>query len=292
MHRVHAFGLARPGPGGGWMCDQSRHPDRPGPGAPVDGAQHAALRRRSPQVMRMRLMPLASKAGDPRSSPRRPTSLPSSSTSRSARNPETRIAWERAREAALAIGIAESVYAPMLRGERRGGLSAHLAAASQDSDPARASSSRTRRSFCRRSRSSGCCSTSAARRPPWRRRASCSAAANFGFNATHQKVVFDVTRVLLRAELGAGPGRYGSRRPQARPDAPRRGRGTARDAGWRRCRRCCKRASRPRVRPMSCRSRSPRRSMRAWRCSKRWAIRPTTQLRVAGLSGRTVTHGS
>src|SRR5262245_20942367 len=29
-------------------------------------------------------------------------------------NPEARVAWERAREAALAVGIAEDVYAPML----------------------------------------------------------------------------------------------------------------------------------------------------------------------------------
>lgn len=29
-------------------------------------------------------------------------------------NPETRIAWERAREAALAIGVAEAVHAPIL----------------------------------------------------------------------------------------------------------------------------------------------------------------------------------
>src|SRR5262249_17895347 len=29
-------------------------------------------------------------------------------------NPETRVAWERAREAALAVGIAEGAYAPML----------------------------------------------------------------------------------------------------------------------------------------------------------------------------------
>src|SRR4051812_15573863 len=29
-------------------------------------------------------------------------------------NPETRMAWERAREAALGVGLAESVYAPVL----------------------------------------------------------------------------------------------------------------------------------------------------------------------------------
>ena len=106
-------------------------------------------------------------------------------------NPETRIAWERAREAALAVGINEAIYAPMLCAKAAAYQRVPLprtiltpdgffTADTQDFLPALtfkwqlfdfggqgAAPEATREAL---------------------------AAANFGFNATHQKIVFDVTR--------------------------------------------------------------------------------------------------
>jgi len=108
-------------------------------------------------------------------------------------NPETRMAWERAREAALGVGLAESVYAPVLSAKASLGTqhvssplpqtlqpSGHFVADAQAFLPALtlkwlvfdfggkgATLDATRQAL---------------------------AAANFGFNATHQKIVFDVTR--------------------------------------------------------------------------------------------------
>ena len=118
-------------------------------------------------------------------------------------NPESRIAWERAREAALAIGIAESGYAPI--------LSAKASAAAQRISSPLPSNLTPKGFFVADTEIflpaltlkwllfdfGGKEATVDARRETL-------AAANFGFNATHQKVVFDVTRAYYALNVVQG----------------------------------------------------------------------------------------
>jgi outer membrane protein TolC len=147
-------------------------------------------------------------------------------------NPETRVAWERAREAALAMGIAESVYAPM--------LSAKATAAHQRFSSPLPKTLLTPEGFFVADTQfflpgltlkwllfdfGGREATLDATRE-------LLATANFGFNATHQKIVFDVTRAYYA--LNAVQGRVEVARAslklaQTLQDAAesRRGRGLA-----------------------------------------------------------------
>jgi outer membrane protein len=147
-------------------------------------------------------------------------------------NPETRVAWERAREAALAIGIAESAYAPM--------LSAKATAAYQRFSSPLPKTLLTPEGFFIADTEfflpgltlkwllfdfGGRKATVEATRE-------LLAVTNFGFNATHQKIVFDVTRAYYA--LNAVEGRVAMARAaleEARTlqDAAeaRRGRGLA-----------------------------------------------------------------
>lgn len=201
-------------------------------------------------------------------------------------NPETRVAWERAREAALGVGIAESVHAPMLSAQAVGAIQrapfplpktvltpqGFFVADTQFFLPAltlkwlvfdfggkEASIDATKEAL---------------------------AAANFGFNATHQKIVFDVTRAYYN--LNAVQGRAEVTRAsltlaQTLQDAAesRRGRGLA---------------TLPEV--LQAREKTARVAYElqeaiAGETDARMAlleamgVRPTTPLRVAGLSGRT-----
>lgn len=119
-------------------------------------------------------------------------------------NPDTRIAWERAREAALEVGIAESVYAPM--------LSAKAAAATQ-----RISSPLPKtvlyptgffvadtQFFLPGLTLKWLLFDFGGKQAIIDATQEAVVAANFGFNATHQKIVFDVTRAYysLNALLG------------------------------------------------------------------------------------------
>ncbi|MBL8540014.1 MAG: TolC family protein [Betaproteobacteria bacterium] len=119
-------------------------------------------------------------------------------------NPETRIAWERAREAALAIGVAEAVHAPI--------LSAKASAAYQrvplplpktilnpqgffvaDTQIFLPALTLKWLLFDFGGKQAAIDATQEA-----------LAAANFGFNATHQKVVFEVTRAYYGVNTAQG----------------------------------------------------------------------------------------
>jgi len=118
-------------------------------------------------------------------------------------NPDTRVAWERARQAALNIGIAESAYAPV--------LSASVVAAAERL-PAPMPKTVTPQGFIIfesqfilptltvkwllfdfGGKEAALDATRAA-----------LAAANFGFNATHQKIVLDVTRAYYSFSSAQG----------------------------------------------------------------------------------------
>jgi outer membrane protein len=119
-------------------------------------------------------------------------------------NPETRVAWERAREAAFGLGIAEGVHEPM--------LSAKAAAAFQRIPLPLPKTTLTPQGFF-------IADTRAflpALTLKWLlfdfggKEASIDAAtqtlaaANFGFNAMHQKIVFDVTRTYYALSAAQG----------------------------------------------------------------------------------------
>jgi len=147
-------------------------------------------------------------------------------------NPETRVAWERAREAAHGVGIAESAYAPMLSAQA-------VAAVQRISGPLPKTVLNPEGFFVADTQfflpaltlkwllfdfGSKEATIGAAREA--------LAAANFGFNATHQKIVLDVTRAYY--SLNAVQGRVDVARAslgqaQTLQDAAesRRGRGLA-----------------------------------------------------------------
>jgi len=120
-------------------------------------------------------------------------------------NPETRVAWERAREAALGVGIAESAYAPMLSAQA-------VAAVQRIPGPLPKTVLNPEGFFVADTQFflpaltlkwllfdfGGKEATIGATREAL-------AAANFGFNATHQKIVLDVTRAYY--SLNAVQGR-------------------------------------------------------------------------------------
>ena len=200
-------------------------------------------------------------------------------------NPQTRVAWERAREAALGVGLAEAVYAPMLSAQAVAAVQrvpaplpktvlnpqGFFVADTQFFLPAltlkwlvfdfggkEASIDATKEAL---------------------------AAANFGFNATHQKIVFDVTRAYYN--LNAVQGRVEVARAslsqaQTLQDAAesRRARGLA---------------TLPEVlqaREQTARAAYELQEAIAGETDARMAlleamgVRPTTPVRVAGLAGR------
>jgi outer membrane protein TolC len=108
-------------------------------------------------------------------------------------NPETRVAWERARQAAIGTGMVESTYYPMLAVQAAGIYQRVASTIPKNVDP---------RGFFRADAEALVPAVTL----KWLmfdfggRDASLNAAkeqlsaANFGFNASHQKIVFDVTR--------------------------------------------------------------------------------------------------
>src|SRR5262249_47568860 len=109
-------------------------------------------------------------------------------------NPETRVAWERAREAALAIGIAESVYAPM--------LSAKATAAYQRFSSPLPKTALTPQGFFIADTQFFLPGLTlkwllfdfGGRQASVEATQELLAVTNFSFNATHQKIVLDVTQ--------------------------------------------------------------------------------------------------
>ncbi|HTO44553.1 MAG TPA: TolC family protein [Burkholderiales bacterium] len=200
-------------------------------------------------------------------------------------NPQTRVAWERAREAALGVGIAESVYAPMLSAQA-------VAAAQRAPFPLPKTVLAPEGFFVADTQF-----FLPALTLKWllfdfggkQARVDATkeglAAANFGFNATHQKIVFDVTRTyyILSAVQGrVEVARSSLSQAQTLQDAAesRRGRGLA---------------TLPEV--LQARERTARAAYElqetfAGETDARMAlleamgVRPTTPLRIAGLGAR------
>jgi outer membrane protein len=188
-------------------------------------------------------------------------------------NPETRVAWENARQAAIRSGIVESTYYPMLAIQATAGYQHVASTIPRNVDP---------RGFFK--------ADAEAILPmvtlKWLvfdfggRDASLAAAneqlaaANFGFNARHQKIVFDVTRAYYKLNaVRSGVDVARSALGTARPCSRRRSRGCARALPQ--CPKCCRRASKRRAPHTMSRKRARPRSTRAWRCSRRWAcVRP------------------
>ena len=165
-------------------------------------------------------------------------------------NPETRVAWERARQAAIAVGLAEGTYYPGLAAAATAAV-AHVPLPIPTTVVPGGSSPPTPTSSSRRSAWSGCCSTSAVARAAVDAAQALAMEANVGFNAKHQQIVFDVTRNFYSLDRRA---REGGRRPcRARLRAqPRRGgRRCASNTRSPRCPRSCRRRKKPRGRPTS-----------------------------------------
>ena len=200
-------------------------------------------------------------------------------------NPETRIAWERAREAALGVGIAESIYAPM--------LSAQAVAAAQRAPFPLPKTVLTPQGFFTADTQfflpaltlkwllfdfGGKQATVDATKEAL-------AAANFGFNATHQKIVFDVTRAYYTLNAVQGRvevARTSLKQAQTLQDAAesRRARGLATLPEVLQAREKTARASYELQETIAGETDSRMALLEAM------GVRPTTPLRVAGLGAR------
>ena len=201
-------------------------------------------------------------------------------------NPETRIAWEHAREAALAIGIAESVYAPM--------FAANAAAAYQRISSPLPKTLTPQGFFVADTEI-----FLPALTLKWMlfdfggKKASLEAtrellsAANFGFNATHQKVVLEVTRAYYA--LNSVQGRVETARAALKlaetlqdVAEARRGRGLATLPEVLQAREQTARATYELQESLTAEIDARMALLEAM------GVRPTTPLRVAGLAGRTL----
>jgi outer membrane protein len=200
-------------------------------------------------------------------------------------NPETRVAWERAREAALGVGLAEAVYAPMLSAQA-------VAAVQRVPAPLPKTVLNPQGFFIADTQFflpaltlkwllfdvGGKEATVDATKEAL-------AAANFGFNATHQKIVLDVTRAY-----------YAINAAQSRVEVARASLNlsqTLQDAAE--SRRVRGLATLPEVlqaREQTARAAYDLQESIAGEIDARMAlleamgVRPTTPLRVAGLGGR------
>ena len=200
-------------------------------------------------------------------------------------NPETRIAWERAREAALAAGIAHSVYAPM--------LSAKAAAASQRiSSPLPKTALNPQGFFVADTQFflpgltlKWLLFDFGGRQATLDATQEAVVAASFGFNATHQKIVLDVTRAYyalgaLMSRVDVATASFEEARTLQDASESRRGRGLA---------------TLPEV--LLARERTARAAYELQEAIsgvtdarmlllEAMGVRPTTPLRVAGIAGR------
>jgi outer membrane protein TolC len=146
-------------------------------------------------------------------------------------NPETRVAWEKVRQAALATGIAEATYYPKLAAAATAAIASVPLPIPETVVPGGVFRSKTQFAipalslewllldFGRRG-----ATVDAAR--------ALTAEANAGFNAKHQEVVFGVTRefyalTAARGKLNASQAAYDSARTLAEAVAARKERGLA-----------------------------------------------------------------
>ena len=163
----------------GWGAKWLRHPARIG-APPIFAGTLAYSRRPSPHP----------------SSSRNVTILSSSSTSLQRVNPETRVAWEAARQAAIAVGLVESEYFPVLTLSALGGYQSEAFPAPKDVAPSgffRANLNQVLPTlnlrwllvdFGRRGNA-------------WDAAKERLLAANLGFNRKHQQIIFNVQRAFL-----------------------------------------------------------------------------------------------
>jgi len=200
-------------------------------------------------------------------------------------NPETRVAWERAREAAFAIGIAESIYAPM--------LSAKATAAYQRFSAPLPKTVLTPEGFFIADTEFFLPGLTlkwllfdfGGREASVEATRELLAVTNFGFNATHQKIVFDVTRAYYALSAVAGRvevARSALDLAQKLQDAAesRRGRGLATLPEVLQARERTARAAYDLQEAISGETDSRMALLEAM------GVRPTTTLRIAGLAGR------
>ena len=85
-------------------------------------------------------------------------------------NPETRVAWEMARQAAIGLGLVESEYFPVLTLSALGGYQSEAFPAPNDVAPSGFFRLTTRGTAFLRSICAGCSSTSAVEGTPWMQR--------------------------------------------------------------------------------------------------------------------------
>ncbi len=108
-------------------------------------------------------------------------------------NPETRIAWEQAREAALAVGIAASAYAPVLSAKAAAGVQ-HVSSPLPTTLKPEGFFVADAQFFLPSLTLKWLLFDFGGKEATLDANRQALAAANFGFNATHQRIVFDVTR--------------------------------------------------------------------------------------------------
>src|SRR5258708_14239804 len=108
-------------------------------------------------------------------------------------NPETRIAWEQAREAALAVGIAASAYAPVLSAKAAAGVQ-HVSSPLPTTLKPEGFFVADAQFFLPSLTLKWLLFDFGGKEATLDGNRQALAAANFGFNATHQRIVFDVTR--------------------------------------------------------------------------------------------------
>jgi len=199
-------------------------------------------------------------------------------------NPETRISWERAREAALAGGMAEAAYAPMLSAKAAAGVQ-HLSSPLPKTLSPQGFMVADAQAFIPQLTLSWLIFDFGGRQARLDATQEMLAAANFGFNATHQKIVFDVTRTYY--VLNAAQGRREVARAslalaQTLQDVAesRRGRGLATLPEVLQARERTARAAYEMQEALAAETDAKMALLEAM------GVRPTATLRVAGLAGR------
>jgi len=201
-------------------------------------------------------------------------------------NPETRISWERAREAALAGGMAEAAYAPMLSAKAAAGVQ-HVSSPLPKTVSPEGSFVADTQAFVPSLTLRWLIFDFGGKQATLDATQEMLAAANFGFNATHQKLVFDVTRAYY--SLNAVEGRREVARAslslaETLQDAAesRRGRGLATLPEVLQARERTARAAYEMQEALAAETDAKMALLEAM------GVRPTAPLRVAGLGGRSL----
>jgi len=199
-------------------------------------------------------------------------------------NPETRISWQRAVEAALAGGMAEAAYAPMLSAKAAAGVQ-HVSSPLPKTVSREGFFVADAQAIIPQLTLRWLIFDFGGKQATLDAAQEMLAAANFGFNATHQKIVFDVTRAYYSLNAVQG------RREVARASLSLAG--TLQDAAEQRRGRGL--ATLPEV--LQARERTARAAYEMQEAIaaetdakmallEAMGVRPTATLRVAGLAGR------